>query len=244
MNSFKNIIDLVGKDTLGISDSTMKALTQAGVDNANNKLGASKAKLDALKSSEEETRKRLEEARKNGNETEVEALEKTLEHIEEQTQAAEEEMMGNWEAALQAAADAFDQAVDSTISSFEKAMAGTFGSLEDLQEGFNQATEISDRYVADYKEIYELSKLNRDIAKSMDDTDNIKGKKALKELQKEINDLQNSNVKMSQYDLDHLRKKYDLRMAEIALEEAQDAKSQVRMRRDSEGNYSYVFTAD
>ena len=244
MNSFKNIIDIVGKDALGISDATMSALTQAGVDNANNKLGASKAKLDALKASEEETRQRLEKARAEGNETEVEALEETLEHIEEQTQAAEEEMMGNWEAALQAAADAFDQAVDSTISSFEKAMAGTFGSLEELQAGFDQATEISDRYVADYKEIYELSKLNRDIAKSMDDTDNIKGKKALKELQKEINDLQNSNVKMSQYDLDHLRKKYDLRMAEIALEEAQDAKSQVRMRRDAEGNYSYVFTAD
>jgi hypothetical protein len=49
---------------------------------------------------------------------------------------------------------------------------------------------------------------------------------------------------MSQYDLDHLRAKYELRLAEIALEEAQNAKSQVRMRKDSEGNYSYVFTAD
>jgi hypothetical protein len=49
---------------------------------------------------------------------------------------------------------------------------------------------------------------------------------------------------MSKYELDHLRKKYDLRLAEIALEEAQNAKSQVRMRRDSEGNWSYVYTAD
>ena len=31
---------------------------------------------------------------------------------------------------------------------------------------------------------------------------------------------------------------------QIALEEAQNAKTQVRMRKDSEGNYSYVFTAD
>jgi hypothetical protein len=49
---------------------------------------------------------------------------------------------------------------------------------------------------------------------------------------------------MSQYDLDHARKKYELRLAEIALEEAKNSKSTVRMRRDSEGNYSYVFTAD
>jgi hypothetical protein len=33
-------------------------------------------------------------------------------------------------------------------------------------------------------------------------------------------------------------------MALIALEEAQNAKSQVRMQRDSEGNWSYVYTAD
>jgi hypothetical protein len=35
-----------------------------------------------------------------------------------------------------------------------------------------------------------------------------------------------------------------LRVAEIAMEEAQNAKSQVRLTRDSEGNYSYTYTAD
>jgi hypothetical protein len=49
---------------------------------------------------------------------------------------------------------------------------------------------------------------------------------------------------MSKYDLEYLQKKYDLEMARIALEEAQNAKSQVRLRRDSEGNYGYVYTAD
>jgi len=49
---------------------------------------------------------------------------------------------------------------------------------------------------------------------------------------------------MSQYDLDYLRKKYDLRLAEIALEESQSAKTTVRMRRDLEGNWSYVYTAE
>jgi hypothetical protein len=35
-----------------------------------------------------------------------------------------------------------------------------------------------------------------------------------------------------------------LRLAEIALEDAQNAKSQVRLTRDSEGNFGYVYTAD
>jgi hypothetical protein len=33
-------------------------------------------------------------------------------------------------------------------------------------------------------------------------------------------------------------------MAEIALEEAQQSKSTVRLQRDSEGNFGYVYTAD
>ena len=44
--------------------------------------------------------------------------------------------------------------------------------------------------------------------------------------------------------LQYLQKKYELKVAELALEEAQDAKSQVRMQRDSEGNWGYVYTAD
>jgi hypothetical protein len=48
-------------------------------------------------------------------------------------------------------------------------------------------------------------------------------------LQDEINKLQESAVKMSKNDLDYLQKKYDLRLAEIALEEAQNAKSAVTL---------------
>ena len=99
-------------------------------------------------------------------------------------------------------------------------------------------------YLDDFKKIYELSKLTRDIEKSIDSTDNIAGKQNLLDLQKEINDLEAQGVQLSEYDVENLRAKYDLRLAEIALEEAQNAKSQVRMTRDTEGNWSYVYTAD
>jgi uncharacterized membrane protein YgcG len=44
--------------------------------------------------------------------------------------------------------------------------------------------------------------------------------------------------------MENLRKRYELKLAELALEEAQNAKSEVRMTRDSEGNWGYVYTAD
>jgi hypothetical protein len=59
----------------------------------------------------------------------------------------------------------------------------------------------------------------------------------------ETQQLQNKN-KLSQYELDIQQAKYDLLLAEIALEEAQSAKSVVRLQRDAEGNFGYVYTAD
>ena len=55
--------------------------------------------------------------------------------------------------------------------------------------------------------------------------------------------LQNQ-AKLSNFELEVQEAKYNLLLAEIALEEAQNAKSVVRMQRDSEGNYGYVYTAD
>ena len=124
-------------------------------------------------------------------------------------------------------------------------MTGAFkGSLEELQQAFDQQQEISQLYVQDYKKIYELSKLTRDISTSIDQTDNLKATRELAELQQTIAEYEEAGVQMSEYEIEHLRKKYELKLAEIALEESQNAKSQVRMQRDSEGNYGYVYTAN
>ena len=70
-----------------------------------------------------------------------------------------------------------------------------------------------DEYVDDFKKIYELNKLNKDIIKSIDETDNIKGKQELKKLQEEINQLQEEGIEISEYDLENLRRKYELELA-------------------------------
>ena len=123
-------------------------------------------------------------------------------------------------------------------------MSGVYGNLEALQDTYDRQSEINERYLEDYEKIYELSKLNRDIGNSIDNTDNIRAKQELMKLQEEINALEESGAEISKYDLDFLRQKYELRLAEIALEEAQNAKSQVRMTRDSEGNWNYTYTAN
>ena len=89
-----------------------------------------------------------------------------------------------------------------------------------------------------------MSKLTGDINKANDETDNLKMKQEYKALLEEINAIEESGREISEYELEQLQKKFELKQAELALEEAQNSKSQVRMTRDNEGNWGYVYTAD
>ena len=49
---------------------------------------------------------------------------------------------------------------------------------------------------------------------------------------------------LTKYDLERAQARYDLRLAEIALEEAQANKSKMQLRRRSDGTYSYEYVTD
>ena len=242
LEHYKNIVELVGQENLNVTEAMMNAAADANINNAMAALTNSKMQLEALQEQKVIIESNL--TMKDLTESEKELLKAQLEGINEEIRNAEDTMLSDWENVLEQASQEFDNAVSRTIKAFEKAMSGTFGSFERLQDAFNKQRELDDMYLDDYKKIYELSKLTRDIEKSIDSTDNIAGKQILLDLQKEINNLEAQGVKLSEYDVKNLRTKYDLRLAEIALEEAQNTKSQVRMTRDTEGNWSYVYTAD
>ena len=244
LESYRNIIDLVGEDALGISDEVMSSLSRASVQSAKNEMEIAKSKLDTNKALYESTLAEYETLKDTLDGQEKERWEETIKNLEGSLKEAESEFMSSWTAALQEAANAFDESVERVVKTFKDAMAGLAGSDEILTQRFEQQKEISDRYLDDYKKIYELSKLNRNITKSIDETDSVTSKSKLRDLQKEINALQESNAEMTQYEVDELQARYELRLAEIALEDAQNAKSQVRMSRDNDGNWSYVYTAD
>ena len=244
IESYRNIIDLVGKDTLGISDEIMAKLTRTSVEGARSSLQVAKSTLEMNKKALADMEAEYAAISNTLSEEDKKRWEEAIDAAKEKVRESESEVQSLWEGALQAAADAFEQAVETAIETFKDAMAGAAGSAEALERTYEQQKTLADLYLKDYQKIYELSKLTRDINNSMDSTNSIKGKERLAEIQEEINALQESGAKMTQYEVDELRAKYDLRLAEIALEEAQNAKSQVRMQRDVSGNWSYVYTAD
>ena len=241
IQNYRDIIDLVGKDNLGISNDLLTKMNQTNVEVARQSLESSRISLESNKQALAEAQQKYIEAT---TEEDKKFWQDTIDTIQKEVEQGEEEFLSKWQASLQAAVDSYADAVSFVMETFEEAISGIAGSFDELQNKYSQQKTINDRYLDDYEKIYNLSKLTRDITKSIDETDSLKAKKELRDLQEEIYQLQESGAEMTQYEVDELQARYDLRLAEIALEEAQNAKSQVRMQRDSEGNWGYVYTAD
>lgn len=244
-DNYKNIIDIVGKKNLNISNALLDSLNQASTEQRINRVEATKTKRDTIAAEIATAEAALMNARANGLEEDAKLWEKTLEEMRVSLDEAEEDFMQSWEDALDGIRQQFEEAVGHAIETLSDALAGPLmGSLDELQEAFDRQNTITERYLPDYEKIYELNKLNRDITNSIDETDNIKAKQELAALQAEINALEESEAQISEYQMENLRRRYELKLAEIALTEAQDAKSQVQMSRDADGNWSYVYTAN
>ena len=241
LESYKNIIDIVGKDTLGIASSFMNDLVQSTVDVAIDKLKSTKSSYEAIVEARDRAQERLNQAQANNDQESIKMWQETLDTINEQVRSSNEEMMSAWEDALNTIANSFEQTVNNLVDTFEKSVYA-LGGLDGLSDDFSRQQENADLMLDDYQKIYELSKLSRDINKTIDDTNSISGKQKLKKLLEQINKLQAEGNEMSKYDLEYLQKTYDLRQAEIELEEAQRAKNTVRLQKDSEGNWSYIYT--
>lgn len=241
---YKDLITSLGKANIDKDGSLTKQINEALVSESKDALREAQATQDYAQSAFDKAKAEYEKYSTQGspwyNEEMARKWKTQMEECEDALMAAEEKT----QEALQATAEAIKTAFKDTITQIMDDLDDSLGNVSYLQQQFDQAQELSDQYLDDYKKIYELSKLTRQVHKSMDETSNVKAKKLLMDYQAKINKYQQDGVKMSAYELEHLQKEYELRLAQIQLEEAQNAKSQVRMTRDSEGNYGYVYTAD
>ena len=72
----------------------------------------------------------------------------------------------------------------------------------------------------------------------------IKGQEKLKKFQNEEIKKLREKDKLSKYELKRAQAMYDITLKEIALEEARNNKSAMKLTRNSEGNWSYQYVAD
>lgn len=168
--------------------------------------------------------------------------------INDQLKEATERQLETQQEIYESINDIVQAIEDNWVDAVEKVVAvqkkGLLNDIDYAVDRYGDLADLNDLYLSNSKKIYELNKLNRTILQDISKTDNVAAKSKLKDVLEQVNALQNSNAQMSEYELKTLQAKYDLRLAEIALEEAQEAKSQVRLVRDNEGNWGYMYTAD
>lgn len=126
----------------------------------------------------------------------------------------------------------------------QKTKDALYEGLEWAIDKYGDLTDLSELYLSNTRKIYELNKLNRNIQADINKIDSVAAKTKLRDLMKDINGYYADNVKMSEYELKNLQAQYELRLAEIALEDARNAKSEVRLTRDNEGRWGYMYTAN
>lgn len=249
-STYRNIIDLTGRTMSKFNSTMLKSINDAIAAQSVANLEANKTKYETVKTEYDEAKAAYEAAQKSYAEGGIDAAalkaaKDTYQAAQDDMDKAQEAFLSSWEEALQAAADAFKSNMEAAVRDIGEIMSGGLaGGLAELEDAFAKMNEQDQNYVDDYEKIYQLTKMTRDLNDKIDSTSNVRAQKELLKYQKELNGLLESDQEMSSYDLDYLQKKLDLKLAEIALDEAQNAKSQVTMRRDSEGNYNYVYTAD
>lgn len=242
VSNYRNIIDTVGRDRLGVSDKILKELNDAADKAAMGSYQNAAATMKFTQQALAKAQKAYDEATtEHDKEFWQNRIKDLTTQLQEDTAAAAQ----SWNDYLTQITESFQKNMEDALKTFEDAIAGAnHKSLDNLADAFDKEQEVSQRYLKDYEKIYELSKLNREISKSIESTDNVRAQRILKDMQAEITAYQAEGKELSQYELENLQKKYQLRLAEIALEDAQNAKSQVRLSRDSQGNWSYVYTAN
>ena len=174
----------------------------------------------------------------------------TLEQGSEEWEKAKE----NWIAAgnewrslaetnLQVITDEYTDAINTIFENLNNSVTNGMG-LSYVSKEWDLINQNADRYLDQVNAIYETQTLQNKYLDAIEKTTNPAQQKKLNDLMQDEVEMLKEKDKLSKYDLDRANLKYEIAMKQMALEESQQKKTQLRLRRDSQGNYSYQYTND
>ena len=251
LEHYTSLAELMGKST---DYKYMGNILSSQAKVASDAYKVSKANYDMLKDQEADREKAYKDAydalktsgatdEELANNAQLELLEQQWWDAQAATAEAQDQMLSDAEAWAEALGAILDNALSKAAQNLENTLADGFGSFDAMNSAFERKNALQEEYLTTTNKIYETNKLMRTAQQEIDKTTNEAAKRKLKQFINETDALQDQ-TELSQYELEIQQMKYDLLLAEIALEEAQNAKSTVRLQRDNEGNMSYVYTAD
>ena len=223
---FISIMDLIGE---GHEYSTLAEMYDAQSRNYMEQLGVQQNWLKNL----QQQKNLLEATGQEGSEAWFE-VRSAIEETEAQIYSLAEQALG-------ALRDSFKNTVDSIVNDLDNAL--TNSSIQNMLTQYERDRDLESIYYDKPTQLYEIDSLQRDIADNIDDIANKYQKQQLQNLYDEL-DVMRELDQIGEYDLERKRAQYELLLAQIALEDAQNAKNNMRLTRTSQGTWEYTFTAD
>lgn len=175
------------------------------------------------------------------------ASEEMLDTVRANMAAATEEVLSSASDWLNAISTMFNETMSATLDDFVKEVTDNMD-LAGITEAWELEKTKESRTLDDVNAAYEMNQFSRNVQKSIDETDNIAAQNKLIEMrakqEEKLNKILEERGKLSQYDLDRANAEYELTLKQIALEEAQQTVSKMKLTRDASGNYTYQYVQD
>ena len=155
--------------------------------------------------------------------------------------------IGEWESltekAIENLTDKYLNAIQKIFQELNNQVTSGKG-LDFLNTEWELIQKHADEYLDTINSTYGIQQLQNKYLDAMNNTDNLSYQRKLNELMKEELDDLRTRDRLTQYDLDRAELKYQIALKQIALQEAQQNKSTMRLKRDAQGNYSYQYVSD
>lgn len=180
---------------------------------------------------------------------------KQLMDNEEEGTEAWEKYRENWMSSVSDLSSLVEESVQNLLDKYSNTMSKIINDLSNkitggkgldyVSEEWDLINKAADQYLDTINAGYAIQKLENEINQSLNDLQgNVAAQQALNKLRDEELQKLKDKEKITQYDVDRAELMYQIALKQIALEEAQQNKSSVRLRRDSQGNYTYQYVAD
>ena len=170
--------------------------------------------------------------------------------VKEAYKSAMDDVYNYGEQLMDAALERFNAKLDAAGKKFQDTMAKSSGydntTMMDLAHDQQQyiLKDFLDEYESQYEIVTLQNKFTDAINQTSDAAQKSKLTKVMQEQVKYLNDQVAKEGRLTKYQVDRANLMYELTLKQMALEEARDNKTKMRLRRDSQGNYRYEYVAD
>lgn len=157
--------------------------------------------------------------------------------------SASDSLNSTLETAIQNIIDKYTNAINEIFKSLEDKVTNGLG-LDYINDEWTLIKDNSEQYLDAINAAYNIQSTKSKYLEAINATDDVKAQKQLNKLMEEQIAKLETKDKLTEYDVERAEKVLTLEQKRIALEEAQQNKSKMRLRRNAAGDYTYQFVAD